>query len=105
DARVRFAAAVAEEAGLRIGEIANLRIADVDAVQQRIFVRLPNKTNKERWAYFSEETKRYFVELMAERDPFSNHDHVLQNAVSNPMTADTLRALFKRTLCKVYNNQ
>lgn len=105
DARVRFAAAVAEEAGLRIGEIANIRVSDVDALRQRLFVRLPNKTNKERWAYFSQETKLYFVKWMAERDPDCNHDHVLQNNLSDPMTAATLRELFKRTLCKVHNHK
>ena len=105
DARARFAVAVGQEAGLRIGEIANLRISDVDAIRQRVFVRLPNKTNKERWAYFSEETKRYFVEWMAERNPDCGHDHVLQNEHSDPMTEETLRDLLKRTLCKVHNNK
>jgi integrase len=105
DARTRFAASVAEEAGLRIGEIANLRTSDVDAVRQRLFVRLPNKTNKERWAYFSERTKRYFVEWMAERNPECDHDHVLQNELGDPMTEGTLRELFKRTVCKVYNGE
>jgi integrase len=68
NALTRFAAAAGEESGLRIGEICNLRVSDVDPFQQRFFVRLPNKRNCERWAYFSEKTKRYYVEWM----PFLN---------------------------------
>jgi integrase/recombinase XerC len=81
NARLRFAAAAAEEAGLRIGEICSLRVADVDPIRQRLFVRLPNKGNRERWAFFSERTKRYYIEWMAERNPTCSHDYVLHNII------------------------
>jgi integrase/recombinase XerC len=69
NARLRFAAAVAEESGLRISEICRPRLEDFDLAGQRIFVRLPNKTMTERWAFFSSKTVHFFHEWMAERDP------------------------------------
>jgi site-specific recombinase XerD len=101
NARLRFAAAVGEEAGLRIGEICRLRTPDIDPKRQRVFVGLPNKTNCERWAFFSERTKRYYIEWMAERNPACGHDYVLHNTLGDPSTALSLAAEFKRTLCKV----
>jgi integrase len=47
---VRLAVAIAEETGLRRDELANLRLTDIDLKQQRLFVRLPNKTMVEAWA-------------------------------------------------------
>jgi integrase/recombinase XerC len=101
NARLRFATAVGEEAGLRIGEICRLRISDVALTRQRIFVRLPNKTNCERWALFSDKTKRYHIEWMAERDPGCSHDYLLHNSLGHPMTVGSLTAEFNRTLCKL----
>jgi integrase len=103
--RVRFAAAIAEEGGLRISEVCNLRLSDIDLVQQRAFIRLPNKTNTERWAFFGEKTKKYYAEWMLERDPDTSHDHVLHNYLSDPMMPYTLTCEFNRVLCKVYKGK
>jgi integrase/recombinase XerC len=62
NARLRFAAAVAEESGLRINEICRLQLEDIDFAGQRLFVRLPNKTMSDRWAFFSSKTLRFFQE-------------------------------------------
>jgi integrase len=105
NARTRLAAAIAEEGGLRIGEVCNLRLSDIDMVQQRAFIRLPNKTNTERWAFFGGKTKAYFAEWMLERDPDCRHDHVLHNHLSDPMTTGTMTYEFNHILCKVYRGQ
>jgi integrase/recombinase XerC len=105
DARTRFAAAVGEESGLRIGEICNLRTSDVDLLRQSFFVRLPNKTNRERWAHFSEKTKRYYIEWMAERDSNCGHDFLLHNTLADPLLAGTLANQFKKILCKTYEGK
>jgi len=102
NARLRLATAIGEEAGLRIGEICRIRLSDIDLIRQRILVRLPNKTNRERWAFFDEKTKRYYTEWMAERDPGCGHDYLLHNTrTRRPMTVGSLTAEFNRTLCKV----
>jgi integrase/recombinase XerC len=102
NARLRLAAAIAEEAGLRLGEICRLRIQDIDLTRQRLFVRLPTKGKRERYAFFSDKTKRYYSEWMAERDPRAKHDRMLHNTRLDPCTVSTLGHEFSRVLCKTY---
>lgn len=102
NARLRLAAAIAVEAGLRIGEIGRLRLQDVDLTRQRLFIVLPNKGKRERYAFFSEKTKRYYAEWMAERDARCKHDRLLHNTRLDPCTTQTLGAEFKRALSKTY---
>jgi len=105
NARLRFAAAAAEEAGLRIGEICNLQIEDVDPLRQKLFVRLPNKSNRERWAFFSEKTKCHYIEWMVERNPHCGHDHLLHNTLGSPLKVWSLAREFQRILCKTYEGK
>jgi integrase/recombinase XerC len=105
NARLRFAAAVAEESGLRISEICRLRLEDVDLTGQRLFVRLPNKTMTERWAFFSTKTARFFKEWMVERDPKIGHNHVITSITGGISSAQSLHEEFQRALCKTYHGQ
>jgi integrase len=105
DARLRLAAAIAEEAGLRIGEICRLRLQDVDRKRQRLFIQLPTKGSEERWAFFSEKTLRYYDEWMKERDPECGHDRLLYNSKCAPFTTSSLGAAFTRVLCKTYRGR
>jgi integrase/recombinase XerC len=101
NARLRLAAAIAEEAGLRIGEICRLRLQDVDLTRQRLFVRLPNKGKRERYGFFSGKVKQYYVEWMAERNPRnSNDDRLLHNTRGLPCKVQALGKEFSRVLCK-----
>jgi integrase/recombinase XerC len=106
NARLRLAAAIAEEAGLRIGEICRLRLQDVDLTRQRLFVRLPNKGKRERYAFFSEKTKRYYAEWMKERKPRENNeDHLLHNTRGQRCTVHSLGQEFSRVLCKTFHGK
>jgi site-specific recombinase XerD len=100
DTRLRFAAAVALEAGLRISEICHLHLSDVNIKRQTLFVRLPNKSNVERWAFFGDRTKQYYLELLAERTPDCPHDNLLLNDWGLPCKIPSLRYLFQKVLCK-----
>lgn len=100
DTRLRFAAATALEAGLRISEICHLRLSDVNIKRQTLFVRLPNKSNVERWAFFGDRTKQYYLELLAERAPDCSHDNLLLNDWGLPCKIPSLRYLFQKVLCK-----
>lgn len=100
NARLRLAAAIAEEAGLRIGEVCRLRLSDVDTKRRRLFVRLPNKGSQERWALFSEKTLKHHKEWMKERHADCGHDFLLHNTLENPCTVAQLGLEFRRTLCK-----
>jgi integrase/recombinase XerC len=103
DARVRFAAAIAEEAGLRRGEICRLRVQDIDTMAERCFVRLPNKSNCERYALFGEKAKRCFETWMKERDPACGHDALLYNEHGKkPVSGQALTRYMNLTLCRTY---
>lgn len=105
NARVRFAVAIAEEAGLRQGEICRLRVQDIDLKAQRCFVRLPNKTNCERYALFGNKTKQCFEAWMKERDPGCGHDVLLYNTLLKPCSEQMLTAEMNRTLCKTHRGK
>ncbi len=105
DARLRLAAAIAEEAGLRISEICNLLVEDVQIMERRLFVRLPTKTKRERFAFFSHKTSQYFQEWMQERDPNCGHDFLLYNCSGNPYRATILAKAFNRALCKTFRGR
>jgi integrase/recombinase XerC len=102
NARLRFAAAVGEESGLRINEICRLRLEDIDLVSQRFFVRLPNKGMEERYAYFSDKTIRDYKEWMAERDPLCEHNLILHSKRLHPCNPHQLSREFSGVLCKEY---
>ena len=100
DTRLHFAAAVALEAGLRISEICHLRVSDINIKRQTLFVRLPNKSNVERWAFFGDRTKQYYLELLAERDCNCPHDNLLLNNWGQPCQISSLRYFFNKVLRK-----
>lgn len=67
---------------------------------------LPNKGKRERYAFFSEKTKRYYAEWMAERKPRNaNEDNLLLNTRGLRSTGTSLGREFARVLCKTYNGK
>jgi integrase len=107
DARLRLAFAIGEESGMRIGEISRIRLSDLDASGHRILVRLPNKKNRERHAFFGPKTAKYLAEWLAERDSSCGHDHLLYNYWhrKTPFTTNSLGAAFSCVLCKSYGGK
>lgn len=102
NSRIRAVVAIGEESGLRLGEICQLRVQDVDIESRRFFVRLPNKTGCERWAMFSDKTARFVAEWLSDRDPHCEHDQLFHNSVGNPLLPATLHRELCRVLCKTY---
>lgn len=103
--KLRLAAAIAEEAGLRNREICRLQVADVAMMEQRIFVGLPTKNSRERVAFFSHKTKQYCEEWMRERDPGCGHNLLIYNSQGNPYLGKTLADDFKRVVCKEFEGK
>jgi integrase len=99
-AKHRFAAALAEEAGLRISELCRVKIADINLKERRVFVVLPTKGKKERRPFFGEKTVRYYEEWMAERDPACGHEYVLYNLQLRPSKPTSLRRELNQVLLK-----
>jgi integrase len=105
NARVRCAVAIAEESGLRLGEICRLRVQDIDVVAQRCFVRGPNKTNRDRYSFFGGKTKQCFEAWMNEREPGCGHDALLYNTLKKPYGPPALIAEINRSLCKTHRGR
>jgi len=100
NARLRFAAAIGEETGLRISEVCNLRLRDIDIEGSHCLVRTPNKSNRERIAFFSEKTKLFYAEWMKERRSDVEHDYVLHSKMGKGCITKGLRGEFNSVLCK-----
>lgn len=103
--RILAVAAIAEEAGLRIGEICRLQLEDVDLVRKQLFIRLPNKTSRERYAFFSEKTTRYLMGWLAGRDPDCGHSYLFHNYLGDPSKYSSLVGEFKRVLCRTWKGR
>jgi integrase/recombinase XerD len=103
NAALRLAVALGQEAGLRISEVANLRVEDVDPVRQQAFVRLPNKVRTERWVPFHSKTKSCLEAWLAVRGdrPF---DFLLVGPSGLAMSSATLRILLNRLLKPAVKN-
>jgi type 1 fimbriae regulatory protein FimB len=94
----KLAVALGEEAGLRISEVCNLRISDIDMQGRRIFVRVPNKTDSERWALLQRKTRKFLGQWLNERDPECGRDFLFLNARNRPLTADQLAEQLRSVL-------
>ena len=99
------ALAIGQESGLRLGEICNLRVQDVDLDGLRLFVRLPNKTNTERWALFTDRAAHYLADWLGTRDANFDHDYLFHNKLGGPPSPEVMHAEFCRTFCKVYDGR
>ena len=93
-----LAFAIGEECGLRVGEVANIRISDIDTSAQTIFVRLPTKNKRTRTVPFHAKVKRYLELWLAKRNPRCDHDHLLHNNVAHCFDQNQLDAWFQNLL-------
>jgi integrase/recombinase XerC len=103
--RVRAVLAIGEEAGLRLGEICRLRKKDVDIEGRRLFVGLPNKTDCERWALFSDKAAHYVAKWLRERAEDCGHDFLFHNSMGGRPLPGTMHRDLWRTFCKMYAGQ
>jgi integrase len=95
-----LAFSIGEECGLRIGEVSNIRISDIDMVAQTIHVRLPTKNMRERTVPYHNKVKKHLALWLTERDPRCKGDHLLHNNVYKRFNGSQLDAWFKKLLSK-----
>jgi integrase len=96
----RLAYAIGEESGLRIGEITDLTLADVDLAGRRLFIRSRASTRPEPWVPYDEKTHAYLQIWLAERDATVEHDHLLHLPNGRPHTRRTLHNAMAKAICK-----
>lgn len=98
DPVLQLAIAIGEESGLRISEVCNLRMSDIDIEKQQLFVRLPNKTSTERFSPFHTRTRKALIAWLDQR-PAVDHDFLLTGTDDIPLRKHTLRLRLNRLLC------
>jgi integrase/recombinase XerC len=102
---IRAILAIGEEAGLRNSELCRLRVGDVDLTGMTLFVRLPNKTDEERFAFIHEKAVKYITEWMTERAPASPEDPLFLNTRGDSLSPETLHRTCCRVFCKHYGGK
>lgn len=98
DFSLKLAFSIGKECGLRIGEVANLRLSDVDREKQEIFVRLPTKNMRTRTVPFHDQVAKYLDEWLRLRNPDCTHDHLLHSTQLAAYNTGTIGARFKNLL-------
>ncbi len=93
-----LAFAIGEECGLRISEVCNIRLEDVDLVRQAIFVRLPTKNGEPRTVLFHNKVKKLLPLWLALRDPRCDHDHLLHQQQRGFFYTERLEVYFNHAL-------
>ncbi len=100
----KLAFAIGLECGLRVGEVGNVRLPDVDQASQKIFVRLPTKNRTERRPLYHSRVKACLEEWLKVRDPYCGHDHLLHNSKGRPITfSGYLQTRLRDLLCAGFN--
>lgn len=98
--RLRAFFEIASESGMRRSEICRLRVEDVAISTQALKVRLPNKTMRERQAFFSDRASARIREWLAVRKLDCDHTFLFHNRFGDPLIWGTINEEFKRVLCK-----
>jgi integrase/recombinase XerC len=105
NSRVRAIASIAEEAGLRLGELARLALSDIDLAGQRVFVDIPNKGNKERYAFFGKKTRHFVQAWLQDRDSECGHDKLFHNTLGGPCKESQIWRELNIILSKVFDGK
>ena len=84
--------------GMRIGELLELRMQDVDLQEQRVLVHEINKTGMGRVVYFSADAKAALIAWMKKKDP--REDVLFYGRAHESLTYSAVRVMFGRYLKK-----
>lgn len=91
-----LAFAIGEECGLRIGEVCNIRLEDVDQHKQTIFVRLPTKNLTTRTVKFSKKVAALLPRWLAQRAPACGCDNLLHSVRLKRFTSSSLDTAYRK---------
>lgn len=83
------------DTGARIGELSEIVPADIDLRNNAILLR-HTKSNKERFIYFSNQTKRYLKSWLEYRDRYTDSDCVFPSIRGNKMDIRTIEVAFRK---------
>jgi integrase/recombinase XerC len=103
--RLRAFFEIASESGMRKSEICRLGLEDVAIDTQTLNVGVPNKTMRERVAFFSDRASTRIREWLAVRKKDCGHQFLFHNHFGRPLLRHVINDEFKRVLCKTYRGR
>jgi len=84
--------------GMRIGELLNCKLQDIDLNEQKILIYQSDKTSVGRAVYYSTDAQQALLAWLRVRDPLKQH--LFCGRGDNPLCYETARSIFKRCLEK-----
>jgi integrase len=88
--------AIGTECGLRVGEVCNIRLGDIDLRSQKIFVRLPTKNMETRTVPFDNQVAKYARLWLKHRRQDCKHDHFIHGDRGGAYESSDLNGRFRR---------
>ena len=86
--------------GMRIGELLNTKVDDVDLRQQKILIYESDKTSVGRVVYYSEDAQQALLAWLKIRDPFKDRLFYGQGKKSQSLSYEAARMMFNKYLHK-----
>ena len=84
--------------GMRIGELLNCKLADIDLNEQKILIYQSDKTSVGRAVYYSTDAQQALLAWLRLRDP--GKQHLFYGQKDKPLCYEAARAIFQRCLQK-----
>ena len=84
--------------GMRIGELLNCRLEDIDLTEQKILIYQSDKTSVGRAVYYSKDAQQALLAWLRVRDPLK--EHVFYGRTAKPLCYEAARAIFNKYLHK-----
>jgi integrase/recombinase XerD len=84
--------------GMRIGELLNCKLEDIDLTEQKIFIYQSDKTSVGRVVYYSEDAQQALLAWLRLRDRLKQH--LFYGRGDKPLCYEAARAIFKKCLQK-----
>ncbi|MFC1578037.1 tyrosine-type recombinase/integrase [Thermodesulfobacteriota bacterium] len=84
--------------GMRIGELLNCKLEDIDLTEQKILIYQSDKTSVGRAVYYSEDAQQALLAWLRVRDPLK--EQLFYGRGANPLCYEAARCIFQRILQK-----
>jgi site-specific recombinase XerD len=84
--------------GMRIGELLNCKLEDIDLTEQKILIYQSDKTSVGRAVYYSEDAQQALLAWLRVRDPYKQQ--LFYGRGANPLCYETARSIFQKCLQK-----
>jgi len=84
--------------GMRIGELLNCKLEDIDLTEQKILIYQSDKTSVGRAVYYSEDAQQALLGWLRVRDPLKQY--LFYGRGANPLCYEAARSIFQKYLQK-----